>query len=104
MYNALYVCMYNVLLCMYNALYVCVCASHHFRACLSAVLGSADSDRIVTVDGGGLGSTVLALTAPYRRLRRPIWPLDQDQEQEQEEEEEEEREGKDSQAQAGTDR
>ena len=40
-----------------------VCCSHHFRACLSAVVGSADSERIVTVDGGGLGSTVAAMNA-----------------------------------------
>lgn len=49
---------------------VCCINSHHFRACLSAVVGSAACERIATADGGGLGSTLLALTAPYRRLRR----------------------------------
>jgi microcystin degradation protein MlrC len=51
-------------------------SSHHFRACLGPLVGGESSPDIITVDGGGLGSMVLKLSAPYRNVRRPIWPLD----------------------------
>lgn len=45
-------------------------SKYHYRACLQNIAG-----RIEEVDGGGLGSRILA-TGEYRNVRRPIWPLD----------------------------
>lgn len=45
-------------------------SKYHYRACLQDLAG-----RIEEVDGGGLGSRILA-TGEYRNVRRPIWPLD----------------------------
>lgn len=45
-------------------------SNHHFRASFEPL-----SRRVVTVDGGGLGHTIL-FGGNYKRVRRPIWPLD----------------------------
>jgi microcystin degradation protein MlrC len=49
---------------------VAVKSNHHFRAAFEPI-----AREVLTVDGGGLGSAK-AQKAGYRRLRRPIWPLD----------------------------
>jgi microcystin degradation protein MlrC len=45
-------------------------SSHHFRSDFDSIAG-----RIVLVDSGGPVSPDLK-SLQYRRLRRPIWPLD----------------------------
>jgi microcystin degradation protein MlrC len=48
-------------------------SKHHFRAHFETI-----SRRIVTVDGGGLGSVILKGGGDlYQFVRRPIWPLDE---------------------------
>ncbi len=49
---------------------VVVKSAQHFRAAFEPV-----ARRIITVDGGGLGSVILR-GGRFERLRRPIWPLD----------------------------
>jgi microcystin degradation protein MlrC len=56
---------------------ICVKSKHHFRASLTDL-----AHEIITVDGGGLGSTILGSniltgSAKYEFVRRPIWPLDE---------------------------
>ncbi len=50
---------------------IAVKSAQHFRAAFTPV-----ARRIVTVDGGGLGATILG-RGTYVRVRRPIWPLDE---------------------------
>jgi microcystin degradation protein MlrC len=45
-------------------------SNHHFRASFEPL-----ARRVVTVDGGGLGHTIL-FGGSYKHVRRPIWPLD----------------------------
>jgi microcystin degradation protein MlrC len=49
---------------------VAVKSNHHFRAAFEPI-----GREVITVDGGGLGSVILR-QAEYKRVRRPIWPLD----------------------------
>ncbi len=49
---------------------IAVKSNHHFRAAFQPI-----ARKVLTVDGGGLGSVVLR-QGNYRRVRRPIWPLD----------------------------
>jgi microcystin degradation protein MlrC len=49
-------------------------SSQHFRAGFEAVAA-----RIITADSPGL-TTLDLRTFPYRRLARPVWPLDEDTE------------------------
>lgn len=51
---------------------VVVKSAHHFRAHFGPY-----AQHIATVDGGGLGSVILA-SGTYVNARRPIWPLDKD--------------------------
>lgn len=51
---------------------ICVKSKHHFRAALGPIAG-----EIITVDGGGLGSVILAC-GEYKRVRRPIYPIDKE--------------------------
>jgi len=49
-------------------------SAHHFRAHFGPL-----SDRIETVDGGGLGSVIVkGGGAGFSHVRRPVWPLDKD--------------------------
>ncbi|MCC6718243.1 MAG: M81 family metallopeptidase, partial [Acetobacteraceae bacterium] len=50
---------------------IAVKSKHHFRAAFTPV-----AREIITIDGGGLGSAILANPEGYKRVRRPIWPLD----------------------------
>ena len=50
---------------------IAVKSAQHFRAAFTPV-----ARRIITVDGGGLGSVILR-GGKFTRLRRPIWPLDE---------------------------
>lgn len=54
---------------------VAVKSKHHFRACLTPL-----AKEVVTVDGEGMGSALLVggtiKEGMYKRVRRPIWPLD----------------------------
>ena len=50
---------------------IAVKSKHHFRACTTPI-----AREIITVDGGGLGSAILSNPAGYKRVRRPIWPID----------------------------
>ena len=45
-------------------------SNHHFRAAFEPI-----AHEVVTVDGGGLGAAIWR-GGDYRRVRRPIWPLD----------------------------
>lgn len=45
-------------------------SNHHFRASFEPL-----ARKVVTVDGGGLGHTIL-FGGSYKHVRRPIWPLD----------------------------
>lgn len=47
-------------------------SNHHFRASCATI-----ARKIVTIDGGGLGSAILK-GGNYVNVRRPIWPLDGD--------------------------
>jgi microcystin degradation protein MlrC len=49
---------------------VVVKSNHHFSAAFEKL-----SREVITVDGGGLGSMILRMMA-YRKVRRPVWPLD----------------------------
>jgi microcystin degradation protein MlrC len=49
---------------------VAVKSNHHFRAAFEPL-----SREVITVDGGGLGSMILR-TMAYKKVRRPVWPLD----------------------------
>ena len=49
---------------------VAVKSNHHFRAALQPI-----GREVITVDGGGLGS-VIWRNAGFKKVRRPIWPLD----------------------------
>jgi len=49
---------------------VAVKSNHHFRAAFEPV-----SREVITVDGGGLGS-MIRRTMAYKKVRRPVWPLD----------------------------
>jgi microcystin degradation protein MlrC len=49
---------------------VAVKSNHHFRAAFEPI-----GREVITVDGGGLGSIILR-QGEYRKVRRPIWPLD----------------------------
>jgi microcystin degradation protein MlrC len=49
---------------------VVVKSAHHFRAAFQPLAG-----EVITVDGGGLGSVILK-QGGFKRVRRPIWPLD----------------------------
>ena len=44
-------------------------SAHHFRAAFEPI-----ARQVVTVDSGALGAAYRSI--PYRRLRRPVWPLD----------------------------
>ena len=50
---------------------IAVKSKHHFRAAFTPV-----AREIITIDGGGLGSAILANPEGYKNVRRPIWPLD----------------------------
>lgn len=50
---------------------IAVKSKHHFRAAFTPI-----AREIITVDGGGLGSAILANPEGYKNVRRPIWPLD----------------------------
>jgi microcystin degradation protein MlrC len=50
---------------------IAVKSKHHFRACTTPI-----AREIITIDGGGLGSAILANPEGYKNVRRPIWPLD----------------------------
>jgi microcystin degradation protein MlrC len=56
-----------------NKKVIAVKSKQHYRASLTPIAG-----EIVTVDGGGLGSTILSGKGEYKHVRRPIWPLDKD--------------------------
>ncbi len=47
-------------------------SNHHFRAAFEPL-----ASEVITVDGGGLGSVILGNPQGYKRVRRPIWPLDE---------------------------
>jgi microcystin degradation protein MlrC len=47
-------------------------SSQHFRAAFEPIAA-----RIITADSPGL-TTLDLTTFPYRRITRPVWPLDQD--------------------------
>ncbi len=49
---------------------VAVKSNHHFRAAFEPL-----SREVITVNGGALGAMILR-DAPYKNVRRPIWPLD----------------------------
>jgi len=49
---------------------VAVKSNHHFRAAFEPL-----SREVITVDGGGLGSMILR-TMAYKKVRRPVWPID----------------------------
>lgn len=49
---------------------VAVKSNHHFRAAFEPI-----GHEVITVDGGGLGSVILR-QGEYKKVRRPIWPLD----------------------------
>lgn len=49
---------------------IAVKSNHHFRAAFEPI-----ARAVVTVNGGGLGASIDA-RMDYRRVRRPIWPLD----------------------------
>jgi len=50
---------------------IAVKSKHHFRAAFTPT-----AREIITIDGGGLGSAILANPQGYKNVRRPIWPLD----------------------------
>jgi microcystin degradation protein MlrC len=50
---------------------VAVKSNHHFRAAFEPL-----SREVITVDGGGLGSVIRG-TMAYKKVRRPVWPLDE---------------------------
>jgi microcystin degradation protein MlrC len=50
---------------------IAVKSNHHFRAAFTPI-----AREIVTVDGGGLGATILR-GGRFKNVRRPIWPLDE---------------------------
>jgi microcystin degradation protein MlrC len=50
---------------------IAVKSNHHFRAAFEPI-----AREVITVDGGGLGAAILR-GGRYRRVRRPIWPLDE---------------------------
>eukprot|EP01039_Chlorochromonas_danica_P003287 gene3287-3605_t len=56
---------------------VLVKSKHHFRASLAPL-----AKEIITVDGGGMGSALLfggeIPEGMYKKVRRPIWPLDKE--------------------------
>ena len=67
----LFVCLYRCEMSQYGT--IALKSKHHFRAHFQSI-----SREIVTVDGGGLGSVVLKGGGTlYKRVRRPIWPLDE---------------------------
>jgi microcystin degradation protein MlrC len=49
---------------------VAVKSNHHFRAAFEPI-----GREVITVNGGGLGSVILD-RGEYKKVRRPIWPLD----------------------------
>jgi microcystin degradation protein MlrC len=49
---------------------VAVKSNHHFRAAFEPL-----AREVITVDGGALGAVILR-KAGFKRVRRPIWPLD----------------------------
>jgi microcystin degradation protein MlrC len=49
---------------------VAVKSNHHFRAAFEPI-----GREVITVNGGGLGSVILS-QGEYKKVRRPIWPLD----------------------------
>jgi microcystin degradation protein MlrC len=49
---------------------IAVKSNHHFRAAFQPL-----AREVITVDGGGLGAVILR-QGGFRRVRRPIWPLD----------------------------
>jgi microcystin degradation protein MlrC len=49
---------------------VAVKSNHHFRAAFEPI-----GREVITVDGGGLGS-LISRQGEYKKVRRPIWPLD----------------------------
>jgi microcystin degradation protein MlrC len=49
---------------------IAVKSAHHFRAAFTPI-----AREIITVNGGGLGAAIQR-SGGYRRVRRPIWPLD----------------------------
>ncbi len=49
---------------------VAVKSNHHFRAAFEPI-----GREVITVNGGGLGSMILS-QGEYKKVRRPIWPLD----------------------------
>jgi hypothetical protein len=49
---------------------IAVKSNHHFRASLDPI-----ARKIITLDGGGLGSMILK-GGHYKNVRRPIWPID----------------------------
>ncbi len=49
---------------------IAVKSNHHFRASLDPI-----ARKIITLDGGGLGSMILK-GGNYKNVRRPIWPID----------------------------
>ncbi len=49
---------------------IAVKSNHHFRAAFEPL-----AREVITVDGGGLGSVILR-QGGFKRVRRPIWPLD----------------------------
>jgi microcystin degradation protein MlrC len=49
---------------------IAVKSAHHFRAAFEPI-----AREVITVNGGGLGDAIRRGGA-YRRVRRPIWPLD----------------------------
>jgi microcystin degradation protein MlrC len=49
---------------------IAVKSNHHFRAAFEPL-----GREVITVDGGGLGAVILK-QAGFKRVRRPIWPLD----------------------------
>ena len=49
---------------------IAVKSAHHFRAAFQPI-----AREVITVNGGGLGDVILR-NGGFRRVRRPIWPLD----------------------------